>query len=553
MRGDLLTPASVKKLEAVKKVKGVIVLSGLPTQAYSETGIFPGAETTTAGEPGSYQWNMANHDLLHYSYKWPMWSLDVGDSHSILETAKTNRDEGTTKGALLKQFMYAYKDSTTCLHLGFCEPVGGHTVWGLLPSPNVTAKPLTSQTQVVVALSRMDALSLFAGDAVGAEADMSGLAATLAALTTLAGYDNIEEINMPDGSTRAAFHRNSLNPADFKYPILFALFDAEHWGYAGSTRFLNDWTHFDCLTWANEEHTECETPKYSDLSFQNLRFSNLRSIFEMRQVGLPQPSDQSHQLFVHQHRHNFNTPLIQGILQTTAKSYPTYALNVSISTASTSTPGLPPSSAFTFVDAILANSSTASIDNIVVIADHNEHYINKFYGSRFDLSTNVDSQLVADAATVLARSLYASATEESIDYAFPIRVNVSLVKQWLTCLTFNDNCFLAQIIMPTATSNTFNRPVHYNGPYFDWSTSKAGKLIRDWLLFISRNQALDAAIPKCTASDSNNCTGTQECVLGLCISTAFVHYHESYSTGIARNPTGGWKVVDASKPNWVEP
>lgn len=540
LSGELFTPANIAALEKVSKVKGVIVATiGLPEEAYSETEAFPQASTNTGGEPASFVWNSAAHNLVNREYKWPVWSVPSGDElNEIISQANSNLKSKTRFGAQMTQFSYAYKNPETCLRYGFCEPVGGHTVWGVLPPPS-PQRPTSSwpNTRFVMTLSRLDSISLFPGQAIGAVADMSGLVANLAAMTALSGIDNLD--GAPPSGTKFR-----VDPSKFKNPILWAFFDAEHWGYAGSTRFLNDWTKFECIG------GPCKTAKPFIDDFKRLRIENIKSIFELRQVGAKQIVDGTKQLFVHQVSHPSDSTISELVRQAG------FGLNTSVSKVAGAGHGLPPSSSFTFLSAAQNPSNPAAnalVDKIVVISDHKTTYNNAYYGSRYDLASNVDVDMVTDAATLLARSLYASAMEVSGNEAnqLGISVNRSIVQAWLQCTTVNANCPLSRALIPDHIDKDYILPSHYHGPIFDWAISMLGKLTHDYMLAITRDQSQDRFLKKC--SKSEDCSFPVNCVLGKCLNTSYVQYHDAYSLGIKRKTAGGWEVVDSKFENWVEP
>lgn len=527
LSGELFTPANIALLEAVKQVKGVLLLTNVIPQApYSETSAFPQSTTSTGGESASYVWNMENHDLIHREYKWPVWSMPSGSElDTIRSLALSNSQTKTRYGAHMKQFMYGYQNAATCLRFKQCEPVGGHSVWGVLPAVNAS---LWSSTKFVVTLSRLDSLSLFANQATGAVADMSGLVANLAALTTLSGVDNIEGVVNPHG----------VDPKKFKNPILWSFFDAEHWGYAGSTRFVKDWTNFECIT------GPCTAAGFRD-DFKKLRLDNLKSVFELRQVGAPQILDGSRKLFVHQDLHlTTPTPVAELVRQSGIG----LTSNVSVARQHH---GLPPSSSFTLLAAAERSNNPTFRGQIVVISDHETKYSNAYYGSRYDVAKNVDVQLVTDAATLLARSLYASAMEVSFSDAAKIKVNESLVRAWLDCATVNGNCSIARAYVPSLVSAPHMAPSHYHGPYFTWAVSYMSKLTHDYMTVMTRDRAQDSSLTSCPNGDE--CPSNAYCAVGKCINSSYVQYHDSYSTGIRPLAAGGWEITNSSLENWVEP
>lgn len=73
--------------------------------------------------------------------------------------------------------------------------------------------------------------------------------------------------------------------SEFKKQIVFAFFDAESWGYLGSSRFVRDISGgFSCEEYS-EDGTACISPAYPSLQFLNIPFANVSAILEMKQVG----------------------------------------------------------------------------------------------------------------------------------------------------------------------------------------------------------------------------------------------------------------------------
>ena len=61
----------------------------------------------------------------------------------------------------------------------------------------------------------------------------------------------------------------------------------------------------------------------------------------------------------------------------------------------------------------------------------------------------------SDAATVLARTLYAQAMDVSVNAATFIQVNSTIVSTWLNCLTVNAHCPLFAAFVPSAVTSAF--------------------------------------------------------------------------------------------------
>ena len=195
--------------------------------------------------------------LSYDSYNFPIFRItDDGDANAVLAGAAANRAGAFAAYPLyslnLDAFMWATTDSATCLqrgtqhgrararlpphtprrglpgaersrlggsassglplatrprHVGLCDPVGGSSVWA-------SVQPLAAARRTVMVSAPMDASAFFHAIAMGADADTTAVVALLVAAQAI----------------------GQLNTSAFEKDVVFALFDAEAWGYAGSQR-----------------------------------------------------------------------------------------------------------------------------------------------------------------------------------------------------------------------------------------------------------------------------------------------------------------------------
>lgn len=216
----LFNSETIRKLETF--ANGILILENgsIPLQGHSDDSKFPQSSALSLNEP-HYDWNPSGNSTLYRLYKIPMWLLNKEDSQIVYNLSQLNDQNGTRWSAQLTQFMYANQDGANCLRLGFCEPVGGHSVWTSLP-PKVK-----KENKFILSTSTIDSISLFHGRSTGAVSDMSGLIANLAALEALS--------------------RDEVDMKSFKKQILFTFFEGENWGYVGSSRFIHNVKNFKCL------------------------------------------------------------------------------------------------------------------------------------------------------------------------------------------------------------------------------------------------------------------------------------------------------------------
>lgn len=109
--------------------------------------------------------------------------------------------------------------SQRCLEAKTCLPVGGHSVWSSMGG-------VTNETNEVLAITApIDSMAFFPDLAFGASAEVSSLAVLMAVSEAVSTY--YREAKGP-----------ALGPPTI-LPIFFA-WNSEAWGYAGSSRFLQD-------------------------------------------------------------------------------------------------------------------------------------------------------------------------------------------------------------------------------------------------------------------------------------------------------------------------
>lgn len=97
--------------------------------------------------------------------------------------------------------------------------------------------------------------------------------------------------------------------------IIYTLFTAESWGYAGSQRFVNDiTTPFQCTNATRAypcpyTNAPCIFPCVRDLNFKKINFDKIESIFEFQSVsGIN--TNYSNQFYAHV---DSNNPLLTAL------------------------------------------------------------------------------------------------------------------------------------------------------------------------------------------------------------------------------------------------
>lgn len=222
-------------------------------------------------------------------------------------------------------FMYGAVNSQVCLRRGsnYCQPIGGQSVIG-------TVRPRNASDSYILATASIDATSLFHQLAYGADADASGFIVLLAAAAAL---------------------RRAPNVTSLPQNIMFALFNAERFGYAGSAQMAS-----------SLQAGSFPSPAMS--------LSSITAIVDLEQLALrgPQPASPT-PLYVH-----VDTQAPPAAAQVAAVLRAQGAASgvvIDAATAATPPKGLPPGSAQAF---LYCNRSIPA----VLLADHDGAFANLY-------------------------------------------------------------------------------------------------------------------------------------------------------------------------------
>lgn len=531
---DLVTANNLDLLGSYGNVAGVVIA------LYTTPSSFSPAEKTQADSPDPvHEWNPQGLGLLRKRYAFPMVVVNRPETERLVALARENADIG--HNSYPKKALHFYFDmgpadltSSQCLDEQSCLPLGGQSVWATIGDPRTVGKP------VVMAAARADARALFHELAFGSESTVSGYVALLAAADALSRAANI----------------NTLPKR-----VAFGLFQGEAWGRIGSRRFVEEVSSFTCTTSvaASDSPTGfeyCRDPLRSDLSFTSLGAQGVDAVVSVDQVGLPGTTAG----FVHTE----SGSLAQDIairVSTDDASLP----SLSKSTLPSGTTPSSPSTSF---------SALASTTERITLSDYDTSFTNRYYESEFDEVSNVDPEVVTKMSTILARTLYALATDQpTVDLAVALipadlSVNATLVDTIITCISANSSCsYLAEIVggsgQPSAAYSLYTGI--YNQPF---TSGEFGFGLQPTILELFARSFLAhvTATPHGETGEDTACSSNSECkdlntklecVVGRCIvSTA--HYHDALSPAVSPTSTYGRYTVDSSKvsdmdPVWTEP
>ena len=399
----------------------------------------------------SYEWNVNGNGLTMtdmygiptvyvYDAATAEYLREVGteQSASLQSSSNSNNEDDTTNAvypSILSEFNYYMGPQVTesgemvtskeCLEWKNvdgtwspkCLPLGGNSVWSVAGSPvsldysggegnnNSKNKP------VVMLSTNIDTTSAFHDISPGANTAASNIL-TLLLSAQLVGSITDEVLDQLPGK------------------IAFGFFQGESYGYLGSRRFLEDVVQgFNCQN-GNEGVASvykrkdekgiaraCLHPLRADLTFQNI--NNLRGMIAVDQVG---NLGGGKTLYVHggeksatNAQDGFAGFLAEVMVELSTDDYSVQASSVGEQDGVNPLPPTPLTS--------LVQVSEGALGGIVLTGYDNAFVDNSLYHSHLDSVSKlqiIDSDAIASAATVLARSAVAAAYQnenEEVDAA----------------------------------------------------------------------------------------------------------------------------------------
>ncbi|RZC70238.1 hypothetical protein C5167_033377 [Papaver somniferum] len=556
-----------------RKVAGVLVESSTKLQneskGFSPVEKFPQAEFSPY-QKLNYEWNPLGSSIMWSSYNFPIFLLDEDSTVVLQKIADKNEKNKQAYKVDVAEFNLVMQttksgthDSESCLKQQSCLPLGGYSVMSSLPPIDVssTQKPKS----IVLAMASMDSASFFRDKSPGADSPLSGMISLVAAVDALSHLGDLDELNKQ---------------------LVFLFFTGEAWGYLGSRRFL------------------AELDMGTD-AVHGLNSSLIEMVLEIGSVGKGFSQGVS-SFFAHASRDLPATKKTLDAFRHAHNSLRSDSINISM--ASSSNPGIPPSSLMAFMRKFLGvedvmsssigfglgvedvrSSLIALLDGIysatrsgfsailqnpltsgVVLEDFDSAFSNKFYHSQLDDLSNIDSKSLVAAASLVARTLYILATDGKIlntTKLNSINVNSSLVDELLGCLLTCEpglSCALVKgYITPTSTC-----PNHYVGVILGPpSSTPYVEDLRDTSRFLWNFLAEKTSKPRkenstiCSKDCSSKggvCIRAETDGKGTCVLST-TRYIPAYSTRL-KFDTGIWNLLPANAsdvmgmvdPVWTE-
>ena len=472
--------------------------------------------------PGSpFPFNPTGRGLVSQRWPFPIFTVtDPIEAASLVSKATQNiQTSPTTYPQWAANFkLYMGPDdliSETCLSSGSCLPLGGRSAWA---SMSTATEPLSSNKPAILACAPLDATSLFKGLSFGADASVSSLVALLAAAEALSREPSVPNL-----------------PLD----ILFAAFQAESYGRLGSRRFLAKMTNVT---------------------------NRLIYAVAVDQVGLAMTSKGLGKFFSHRHSKGVNSTQLTATRSAWAEAIFTQ-LNVLPGIVPESDSILPPT-------ALLSVSEFAKDSGLLTLGEYNSTVVSKVFQSEFDTFINVDASSITAAAQVLARGLYALASNKS-DVTLAIAsvpttllINSSLVSDFLSCITLSAQCSLFGGLLGLDPSVLPPGPLAlytsvYQQPYAD---SNGNVIVTPSILeavtraalalYSSFNATVNGTaktnLPCSVTSDCVAATGQvrAECILGKCV-VGNAYFHSALSLSLESDGNGGFVVFPGNASEGV--
>ncbi|XP_075680112.1 nicastrin-like [Dermatophagoides pteronyssinus] len=378
------------------------------------------------------QWNKPNKQ--HYDNgllfeHWPFPIFFIRNQNDI-DWLLNKTDEHQNWPKLAAEFtaqMHGAVDSITCTRRSilsqnswfslmpttYCEPLGGINIYThTFDLNNLKTIPDNS---VIVLSTRLDTFSMFDQLAPGADSVMSSLITTLAIAQLL---------YRPEIQTKLI---NTINQRS----LLIALFDGEAFDYIGSSSAA-----------FQMKNQIFPLPRNNSVE-KSLQF-NIDKIYqwiEFEQIGPHEISDKL-DLYLHKNPGTTDSQQLINIIQMESKNFNDLQIN--------ETPNdmpLPPSSIQSFL------KMRKNIEHVVV-TNHRNEFINKYYNSFFDDGSDIMNskdfkqsylQRIKSIATLYSRVIYRSLTNEQLD--LKEEASDELISMLMECFLYNSNCKLFSIIL----------------------------------------------------------------------------------------------------------
>ncbi|KAL0430470.1 UNVERIFIED_CONTAM: Nicastrin [Sesamum radiatum] len=457
---------------------------------------FPQAEFAPY-QSNNFEWNPDGSGIMWKAYNFPVFLLSQTSTSILQEAALMNEKSKKSYTENVAEFDLVMQDIQsglgsilTAILFFYCRAhylsaLKAMTCWRTLLSLQLLGQCLVSTSTVnissslkakpiILAMTSMDSASFFRDKSLGAESPISGLIALLAVVDALSHLDGLEELNKQ---------------------LVFVVLTGESWGYLGSRRFF------------------LESDKQSD-TIKGLDLAMLETVIEIGSVG-KSFSQGNKTFFAHTAGLTSSVNGTFNVLQHAQDSLVTESIFVK--RASTTNPGVPPSSLMTFL-------RKNPLENRGTLDDY-------YHGSKYKPFIHCSSCFPCCSNSIIL----AGGKDSAIN---TIKVNASLVEELLGCLLACEpglSCGLVkQYISPSTTC-----PSHYVGVILGEPSSAlypayAGDVSRFVWNFLADKTSVSSR--NVGSSCAKACSGVGELCIrgeadgkGVCV-TSTTRYHRLMST-----------------------
>lgn len=154
------------------------------------------------------------------------------------------------------------------------------------------------------------------------------------------------------------FKKGPVSPKDYDKHVLYTLFTAESWGFAGSQRFVQDISEPFVCTNATRAYscpfanTPCTMPCVRDLNFKNININNIDTIIEFGALSNQLNDNNSNNIWAHVDDPNISNSLVQSLVSqsnTSNSNITNSTINIHFASEDGIQRKLPPSSSMSFL------------------------------------------------------------------------------------------------------------------------------------------------------------------------------------------------------------
>uniref|UniRef100_A0A1B6EBK1 Nicastrin n=1 Tax=Clastoptera arizonana TaxID=38151 RepID=A0A1B6EBK1_9HEMI len=379
------------QLNESPKISGILLaVNGTSdlVDSYSPDDTCPNRNAGLLGSCNDAQpWNPDGSSLLFVDWKVPMFVVKdievIKKIYNCFTTYNLPLDDSQSERSLcslqMRSHMHAAINTPTCMHRSelmvfsfnpqsYCDPMGdSNIVSTLFPRTD----PSVQNRSMILVVTRLDSTSLFDGLAPGAMTTVSGI------VTLLATSKVLKELI------------SASKPTTFERNVMFIFLNGEAQDYIGSSRIVYDMKGMKFPA--------------SDLP---LKFEDIEMIIDVNQLSASKEI------------HFYNRSTNSEIVKTFLKQLQLFSVKKNlVVTEELSTQFLPPSSVQPFLKEKPGLPA-------VVLSNHGKQFVNKFYNSFMDGSTNLQyvyankSAIPADSvqyvlgsvSVALAQALYVLVT-----------------------------------------------------------------------------------------------------------------------------------------------